>query len=65
MPLETIAGVIRTDRHVFIDAPDDVLIIPATAFETKNEMTAFAEFWDDASRDPVQYLYGTKGGENR
>mgnify|MGYP000583818177 CR=1 FL=1 len=51
---ETIARVIRTERHVFIDAPDDVLIVPASAFETENEMAAFAETWEEASRDPVQ-----------
>jgi len=44
--------VIRTGRHVFIDAPDDLLIVPAGAFETENEMAAFAEVWENASRDP-------------
>lgn len=62
---ETIAKVIRTDRHVFIDAPDDVLIIPAAAFETVNDMAAFADGWDEASRDPEAHLYGARAGENR
>ena len=62
---ETIARVTRTDRHVFIDAPDDLLIVPASAFETENEMAAFAEAWENASHDPVGQIYGAKGGENR
>lgn len=65
VPPETIARVIRTDRHVFIDAPDDVLIVPASAFETQNEMAAFAEVWKEASVDPTGQIYGAKGGENR
>ena len=64
VPTETVAKVIRTDRHVFIDAQDDVLIIPANAFETDNEMAAFADAWEKASRDPGGQIYGTKGGEN-
>ncbi|MAZ18925.1 MAG: hypothetical protein CL535_21695 [Ahrensia sp.] len=65
VPPETIARVIRTDRHVFVDAPDDVVIIPASAFETENDMAAFAESWEEASLDPMGQIYGAKGGENR
>ena len=65
VPLETIASVTRAGRHVFIDAPDDVIIIPARAFEDTGDMVAFAEGWDEAARDPDAFLYGAKGGENR
>lgn len=46
---ETIAQVIRTDRHIFIREGAVPLIIPKTAFENADDMRVFAEGIDKAS----------------
>jgi hypothetical protein len=48
-----VAQVIATDRHIFVRTADRPLIVPAAAFADREDMAAFAERWDAASRDAV------------
>mgnify|MGYP001049358372 CR=1 FL=1 len=50
---ETIAAVTTTPTHVFVTAPPQVVILPASAFASAAEMASFGEEIDRLSREAV------------
>ena len=48
---DAIAGVTITERHVFIIAPPEVLIVPRDTFPDRQQMAAFGDEIDRLSHE--------------
>ncbi len=51
IPIERIVSVVLGARHLFVQAPPEVLILPLAAFTDLQDMARTADLWDGRSRE--------------